>query len=47
MIEQCLILSGGYGSRLKKITQKIPKPLIKYNNKEFLTIYYAILKIKE
>ena len=36
MIKQCLILCGGYGSRLKSITKKIPKPLIKYFGKEFL-----------
>ena len=44
MIEQCLILSGGCGSRLKKITQKIPKPLIKYDNKEFL--YYLLCNLE-
>ena len=37
---QCLILAGGYGSRLGKITKKIPKPLIKINNKPF--IFYLI-----
>ena len=33
---QCLILAGGYGSRLGNITKKIPKPLIKINNKPFI-----------
>ena len=38
--DQCLILAGGYGSRLGEITKKIPKPLIKVNGKPF--IYYLI-----
>ena len=33
---QCIILAGGYGSRLGRITKKIPKPLIKVNNKPFI-----------
>ena len=33
---QCVILAGGYGSRLGKITKKVPKPLIKINNKPFI-----------
>ena len=33
---QCLILAGGYGSRLGNVTKKIPKPLIKINNKPFI-----------
>jgi len=37
MINQCFILCGGYGSRLKKITSRTPKPLLKYFGKEFLT----------
>jgi len=36
-----LILCGGIGNRIKKITKKIPKPLIKVNKKPFL---YYILK---
>lgn len=35
-----IILAGGKGSRLGKITKKIPKPLIKIHKKEF--IYYII-----
>ena len=30
--------------QVKKITQKIPKPLIKYNNKEFL--YYLLCNLE-
>jgi len=33
-----LILAGGRGSRIKRITNKIPKPLIKFNNKAILTL---------
>ena len=35
-IEDVVILVGGKGSRLGNITKKIPKPLIKINNKMFL-----------
>ena len=38
-----LILCGGYGSRISRLTNKIPKPLIKINNKPFL--YYLIKNI--
>jgi len=37
MISQCFILCGGYGSRLKKITSRTSKTLLKYFGKEFLT----------
>ena len=40
MTTECIILAGGYGSRLGKITNKIPKPLIKINRKPF--IFYLI-----
>ena len=33
---QCLILAGGYGSRLGHLTKKTPKPLIKINKKPFI-----------
>lgn len=33
-----IILAGGIGSQIKKFTKKIPKPLIKINNKIFLEI---------
>ena len=35
-IDQAIILCGGYGSRLGKITKKIPKPLIKIYRKPFI-----------
>ena len=31
-----LILCGGKGSRLKKLGKKIPKTLVKVNNKHFI-----------
>ncbi len=33
---QVLILAGGRGSRIKKLSNKIPKPLIKFENKDLL-----------
>ena len=33
MLEEAIILAGGRGSRLKEITDKIPKPLVKVQNK--------------
>ena len=35
-VKQLVILCGGKGSRLGKITKKIPKPLIKVNGKPFV-----------
>ena len=47
MINQALILVGGKGSRLGKITKKIPKPLLKINKKPFLDyIIKFLLKFK-
>ena len=37
-----VILAGGKGSRISRITKKIPKPMIKINN---LTILEHILNI--
>ena len=41
---KAIILAGGKGSRLGPLTKKIPKPLLKVNNKEF--IYYVIKYLK-
>lgn len=35
-IDQAVIYVGGLGSRIKKFTRKVPKPLIKINQKPFL-----------
>ena len=35
-IDDVVILVGGKGTRLGRITKKIPKPLIKIKNKSFL-----------
>ena len=32
-----VILAGGKGTRISKITKKIPKPLIQFKNKYFLS----------
>ncbi|MDC3076991.1 sugar phosphate nucleotidyltransferase [Candidatus Pelagibacter sp.] len=42
---QAIILSGGKGTRVKKYTKKIPKCLIRFNNKPFL--YYQLKYLKE
>ena len=51
MTDQCIILAGGVGSRLGKITKKTPKPLINVNNRPFINyiiktyrIYFKILQ---
>ncbi len=41
---RAIILAGGKGSRLGNLTKKIPKPLIKIKNKEFLTYLIEYLK---
>jgi D,D-heptose 1,7-bisphosphate phosphatase len=47
MINQALILVGGKGSRLGEITKKIPKPLLKINDKPFLDyLIKFLLKFK-
>jgi D,D-heptose 1,7-bisphosphate phosphatase len=40
MTKECIVLAGGYGSRLGKITRQTPKPLIKIYEKPF--IFYLI-----
>lgn len=42
-LPSCVIMAGGLGKRLGAITKKIPKPIIKVNNKPFL--YYLLDKL--
>ena len=46
-VSQAVIFVGGLGTRLGKITKKIPKPLIKVNNKPFIEhlIYFFQNKV--
>jgi len=44
-LKQAVILAGGKGTRLRPITDSIPKPMIKFHNKPFLE--YLILQLKE
>ena len=49
-VKQVVILVGGLGTRLKSLTKKTPKPLIKVNGKPFLYYlinYYAEYKISK
>lgn len=43
-INQCVILCGGFGSRIYFITKKTPKPLIKYFKKPFLFYLLDLLR---
>ena len=48
-ISQAVILCGGYGKRLGKITLKTPKPLIKVQNlyRTFDFIFFKTRNLKE
>lgn len=41
---QVVILAGGLGTRLKPITEKIPKPMVLISNKPFLQYQLELLK---
>lgn len=43
-INQAVILAGGLGTRLKPLTDNIPKPMIGINNKPFLEYLIELLK---
>ena len=45
LIKQAVILCGGLGTRLKPITDHVPKPMAEVNGKPFLE--YLILQLKD
>ena len=44
MIKQAVILAGGMGTRLRPITDRIPKPMTQINGKPFLQYLVELLK---
>jgi len=44
VIKQAVILAGGLGTRLKPITDKIPKPMIQFHNRPFLEYLIEMLR---
>ncbi len=44
MIDQAVIFCGGFGTRLLPLTKKIPKPMVKLDNKPFL--FHLIMQCK-
>ena len=42
MINQAVIFCGGFGKRLLPLTKKIPKPMVKLDNKLFISLNYAV-----
>ena len=47
MFKWSLIIAGGVGSRMRPLTDYIPKPLVKYNNKELISYNLDFLKSNE
>ena len=45
MIKQAVIFCGGLGTRLQKITNKIPKPMVDVAGKPFLE--HLIVQLKK
>ena len=43
-IKQALILAGGEGTRLKPITEKVPKPMVEVHNQPFLKYIFEPLR---
>lgn len=41
---QCVILAGGLATRLRPVTEKIPKSMVQINGKPFLEYQIDILK---
>lgn len=46
-IKQAVILAGGMGTRLKPLTDKIPKPMVPINDKPFLQYLIELLRENE
>ncbi len=44
MIRQAVIMAGGLGTRLRPVTEKIPKPMVDVNGKPFLEYIIFLLK---
>lgn len=44
MIEQAVILAGGLGTRMRPMTEQVPKPMLPVNGKPFLEHQLALLK---
>jgi NDP-sugar pyrophosphorylase family protein len=46
-IKQAIILAGGEGTRLKPITEKVPKPMVEVNDQPFLNYIFELLAENE
>lgn len=44
MIEEAVILAGGFGTRLQKVVKDVPKPMAAVNGKPFLEYIFKYLK---
>ena len=50
MLQEAIILAGGFGTRLKEVVSDVPKPMAPVNEKPFLDYllrYVAHYKIKK
>jgi D-glycero-alpha-D-manno-heptose 1-phosphate guanylyltransferase len=44
MLQQCIILAGGFGTRLQEVVKDVPKPMAPVNSKPFLEYIFSYLK---
>ena len=44
MISQAVILAGGFGTRMRPFTEKVPKPMVEVLGKPFLEYIINYLK---